>query len=384
MCLQRQVVQIADGGLSCRGSKRVRAALAAAVGGMLLCPAFGTQPARANTADNVVSGNTDLTSSGSYSAGSPGAGSDMTFSGSYSSTTFSDANGFNLNIGTLDDLDATQSLTIQNGTASTTGALTLNGGGNSVAPSTLDLLYVASGGTMNIVNGSGTITVSLAASGNLDIAGTATISSVLGMGSNQITKTGTGNLTLGAANSGTGGFVISQGTVTVNGGSNSGNNALGSANNLVTLGTGADAVTLAFTSAESGIAQNFVIGGTGADSITNSSSNTSGVVFSASNTVMLENNLTVAATNASGLIGFRGTLSQLGGNFGITIGSTNAGTIDLRGANTFTGGVAIDAGTMSFNLGSTGSAGAVTNGPAGTGTITLGAAGSTAAATLAD
>jgi len=173
---------------------------------------------QANTADNVNNGSTDLTASGSYSGGSPATTNDVDFSNiTYSPTTFTlNTPSFNLSIGTLDDLDATQTLTIDNTNGSGTSTITLNGGSNSVAPSTNDLLYVASGGTLSIGTATtGTLNLALGAAGNLDVAGTANIASVVS-GSNGLTKTGAGTLNLSGAESYTGTTTANAGTLSLN------------------------------------------------------------------------------------------------------------------------------------------------------------------------
>lgn len=184
----------------------------------------------ANTEDDVLNSKSDLTAAATYSLGLPTATSDVTFSANtYSPSTFLlGTNGFNLSIGTLNDLSTTATLTIENGTASSTSTITLNGGGNTVAPAganggnASDLLFVKSGDTLNIQNGTstsstttGTLNIALATSGNFDVAGTANIySSISGSGAS-ITKTGNGTLFLGGSNSFTGGFNLNAGTLSV-------------------------------------------------------------------------------------------------------------------------------------------------------------------------
>ena len=216
--------------------------------------------ALANTADNVVNGQSDLTNSGgtTYSAGTPTTTSDVTFlaATTYSPTAFTlNNNLFNLSIGTLDDLDGSQTLTIQNTTSGSTSTITLNGGSDSVSPSTSDLLYVASGGTLNIATGgAGTLNLALGASGNFDIVGNATIggASTGGVisGAYGFTKTGAGTLTLSGTNTYTGGTTLSSGgltvgnnsalgtgTLTLNGGLLSNSTGVTLANNLNSTGT---------------------------------------------------------------------------------------------------------------------------------------------------
>ena len=110
-------------------------------------------------------------------------------------------------------------LIIQNGTASSISTLTLNTLANATSGANAsDLLYVASGGTLTIQNGSsGTLNVALAASGNFDTVGNATISSVISWGSiahqNRIV---TGTLTLNGANTFSGAVAINAGTLATN------------------------------------------------------------------------------------------------------------------------------------------------------------------------
>jgi len=59
-----------------------------------------------------------------------------------------------------------------------------------------------------------------------------------------------------------------------------------------------------------------------------------------------------------------------GSGFGLTKAGT--GALILSGANTFSGGVTINAGTLTIGASSTPTSGAVTSGPLGTGTLTLG------------
>ncbi|MGA2443326.1 MAG: autotransporter-associated beta strand repeat-containing protein, partial [Tepidisphaeraceae bacterium] len=357
-------------------------------------PLFLGTPAWAqNTPVDVPNGTTELDGLSSS------ATNDLVFTSSttYSPTAFTLS--ANLTEGTLDDLDSTQSLSISNPTA-TLDTLTLDGGANSVAPDAGDLIYVAGGGTLSISGGTTTPTVTpllniaFGSAGNLDIAGTASIGAALS-GSGLITMTGGGTLTLSplvasstASNSGlTGGFVIANGAVNLGGATNAPNWGLGAAGGSVTLGNSASNATLNFTATASGVAQNFIIGGAGTDEITSSAGTaTAGnaAIFAAAQTITLENNL-IVSNNVSGsvpgtgnILGFRGVISQSGGTYGITVASTNLGTVDLRGANTFGGGVTIDAGSVSFNASG---ASNLSSGPFGTGTITLGGVG-TLAATL--
>ena len=161
-----------------------------------------SQAARANTEDDVINGQTDLTLSTTYSGGLPSTASDVTFTyATYAPPAFT--LGSDLSIGTLDDLSAT-ALTITRGSAGTS-TLTLNGGTNSVSGTApADLLYVRTGGSLTIGGGTGTLNLALGGSGNFDVAGTAIISAPI-TGTGSFTRTGFGSLTLsgGINNAGT-------------------------------------------------------------------------------------------------------------------------------------------------------------------------------------
>ncbi len=180
---------------------------------------FHSGMAKANTADNVTNGQSDLGASGTYGGGSPTTSSDVTFTNvTYSPTAFTlNTNAANLNIGTLDDLDATQTLTIQNTTSGSTTTITLNGGSNSTASpaNAADLLYVASGGTLSMgTAGAGTLGLALASSGNFDVAGTANVTSAISGSGFGFTKTGAGSLTLSGPNTYTGNTGVAMGNTT--------------------------------------------------------------------------------------------------------------------------------------------------------------------------
>jgi autotransporter-associated beta strand protein len=340
---------------------------------------FGAHAVQANTEQDVPNGTTDLTTLGATST------SDVTFTNIvYSPTLFTI--GSDVTFGTVNDEDITQALTIQNPNASTTSTLTLAGGANSVASANggdaADLLYVESGGSLALTGaatGLGTLNLVLSSAGNFDVAGSANIGAAI-TSSSAITKTGAGTLTLSAANTGlTGGLTIADGTLDAGAPTvAANNNALGANGGAVTLGSGSNNATLGFTSNASGISQNFTVAGTGTDTITSDTGSPTGgnaTIFTGG-TITLENNLIVSNTLTSApngnILGFRQPITQSGGNYGITVAGNNVGTVDFRGANTFGGGVHINAGTVTYNAGSSGPSGAPTSGPLGTGTVTLG------------
>lgn len=203
-----------------------------------------------NTPDNINNGQTDLTAAATYSTGTPTTSNDVVLtSQTYSPVAFTlNTNGFNLNIGTLDDLDATQTITIDNKNGSGTSTITLtNTSGNSVSGTSTDLIYVATGGILSIGTAStGTLDLALGATGTLDIAGTANIGAVI-TGTHGLTMNGAGNLVLtNNGNTFSGGTTISAGTITVD---NNVNGELGTGaltlNGGTLLTTSNTAVTLA-------------------------------------------------------------------------------------------------------------------------------------------
>ncbi len=202
-----------------RRQKATRRMPLAAAAAAAIASVFHSGMAKANTADNVTNGQSDLGASGTYGGGSPTTSSDVTFTNvTYSPTAFTlNTNAANPNIGTLDDLDATQTLTIQNTTSGSTTTITLNGGSNSTASpaNAADLLYVASGGTLSMgTAGAGTLGLALASSGNFDIAGTANVTSAISGSGFGFTKTGAGSLTLSGPNTYTGNTGVAMGNTT--------------------------------------------------------------------------------------------------------------------------------------------------------------------------
>lgn len=189
-------------------SKR-RILLAAAVA------TFGVHlPAQANTELDVANGPSDLTLPGSYAQGTaPSTTSDLTFTPGtiYNPATFSINSS--LGIGTLDDLDGTQALTIAN-TGGSDATLRLSGGTDSVlGASPSDLLYVVAGGSLAIQNGpTNALNLALGTTGNFDVVGSASIGSGIS-GNFGFAKTGSGTLNLSGIDTYTGTTTINAGTV---------------------------------------------------------------------------------------------------------------------------------------------------------------------------
>ena len=294
----------------------------------LLVLGLGASPlainlARANTALDVKNGQANLLVAGSYVQNTaPTATDDVRFlsATTYSPVTFTISGNNTLSIGTLNDFDATQSLTIQNGTAATVATLTLNGGANSLAPSANDLLYVASGGTLTVQNGTGTLNMTLGSAGNLNIAGIANLSSSITSAVGLVTKTGAGTLNLTGSNSGlSSGFTVAAGQVNINNA-----NSLGANANAVTLGTGAESATINTTAGFTAV-QNITVASGGTRGIKSSSASTSNL----NGSIALNGDLNVA-NSAGGSLRFGGTVS---GSRNIIVDSTNTGEVRFTAAN---------------------------------------------------
>ena len=125
-----------------------------------------------------------------------------------------DANGAALAFGSLDDLNAT-ALTITNSSA-TAATLSLSLGGTNATTGTnpADLLYVATGASLSLTNGTaGGLTLLLANTGNIDAAGTGVVNIGTGVtitNGKTISFTGTGTTTV------SGSIGTTTGAVTVN------------------------------------------------------------------------------------------------------------------------------------------------------------------------
>jgi autotransporter-associated beta strand protein len=264
----------------------------------------------ANSGVTVTTGTSDLQSLGATGS------SDLVFATSlaYSPTTFN-VGSASLPLGTIDDLDTTQTLTITDAA----GSITLNGGTNSQPgglPQTTDLLYVASGGTLSM-NGT-PLTFAAAASGStIDVNGVANIGTLNSTSGNTFTLNGTGqvNVTVNNLATNLANFVVASGTL-----SNNATSALG-------------AGTL-YLGATTGSANAAIIDSTNVNL-------TTPIVVQAGSTGTLR--------LAGGLAGgtspsFTGTIT-LNGN--VTFGSGNTGTIYnqyMRGQVAGAGNVTIDAG----------------------------------------
>lgn len=245
----------------------------------------------------------------------------------------------------------TAATTLNNTTSAANQTLTIGAGGITTGTGAVTIGSLTANQNVNIALG-GSQTWNVGAGGviaNNVISGT-------GFG---ITKTGTGNLALIGANTFTGGFNISAGTVTV-----STATSLGTSASAVTLGdtvTGAANVTLAAASGSNIGGTNFasaitVTAGSGTRTISNASTN----AFTINGDVALNNALILNATN-TGQIRFQ--TGVISGASGLVVNSSNTGSVRLNNNNTFTGGVNIQQGSVELFQSSTG---------LGSGTLTLG------------
>ena len=295
---------------------------------------------------------------------------DLQFSGVYTAGTTFTIGGGALNFGTLNDVNATQSLVISNAIAAP-GSITLNMAANSTAGSNAsDLLYVALGGNLTIQSGVGTVVLNLVTTGNIDNAGTLSLAAPLSIAAATTTTfTGAGTTTVS-------GNITSAGSVVIN---NAGGSVTLSGNNAYTGTTAINSGTLNVSNivvtggiSNLGAAVTAVtLGGISTTGLLNYMGNTATYLrgFSVNagggevDTATSGQTLTIGTGNivtSSGLFTLGGA-----GNTSITsvIGSgsgglskTGTGTLSLSGANTYSGATNINGGVVQIsaanNLGS--------------------------------
>lgn len=231
------------------------------------------------------------------------------------------------------------------------------------------------------------------------------VSGVLGASAanaGSVVKNGAGTLTLSARNTFTGGTTVNAGTLNLNAGDGANSGAI---LGTLTVKSGATAVTTAtnaiygvlsgrlFVTVESGGAFNFGGNSSGTQSfecaftiqgatVTGTKTDGSGI-----NIAGVDSKIIASGTNTwsagpsrfvinsagiqvdSGTTTWSGVIADLGGGLDGPLIKSGAGTLALTGANTFTGGATINAGTVNLGVAQNGS----TSGPLGaSGTITLG------------
>ncbi|MEZ0274147.1 MAG: beta strand repeat-containing protein, partial [Roseimicrobium sp.] len=215
--------------------------------------------------------------------------------------------------------DATGTYTISvSGTQEVSG-LTFEEGAFTLSGGTLGI-STATGGTANINVAAGLI---------------ATINSILAgnpSGTTVLTKTGAGTLVLGGANTfgGTGKrLAIQEGVLSFSSNGNLGNTA-----NALDLGTSTTTATLRYTGATASISRLIALGAPAASSV--------------GNVIEITNAGTVLTL--SGIIsGGPGNSTQASPGVNTVLTVRGAGTLDLSGANTFTGDIVIDGATYNVN-----------------------------------
>jgi fibronectin-binding autotransporter adhesin len=313
-----------------------------------------------NSANSFTGGTTgSLLVNGNWSLGHvPIVSEDAVFDSGSGGTGIRKLTAGNLTVGSFNVAVTTGTYSIRNDTSTATDStLTLGGSGstgNNVSGTSADLLFANTGSTFNIIGpngstGSGVLNVVLGQGGNFNAAGTITVSSVISDGGSGfgITKTGAGTLTLSGANLFTGGVTINAGTLI--------------AGNATALGPATNA-TLTFGSGSTGKLQLNGNNITIIDLNTNATVGTP-VIESGSGTAGTDT-LTVNTANSDTY----GGVLQNGSTRLLALTKSGAGTLTLSGTNTYSGGTIMSNGTLQLGISSTGS---VTNGPVGTGTLTL-------------
>lgn len=224
-------------------------------------------------------------------------------------------------------------------------------------------------------------------------ANTLTVSSIIGVAGNVtfgVTKAGSGTVTFGATNLYTGGTFIVQGTALA-----SVARGFGALNSQVIIGQGATAAfrsdaavnfdndviispnaltaTINFqqtTTAGTNIThriRNLTVGSATVGVQTLIFTQASSYRLNVSGTTTLNGNAILS--NAAQFVTLTGIVSDGAGSFGIS--KVGAGTVVFAAANTFNGGVVLSGGTLRVNTNSVLTAGAVSSGSLGTGTLLL-------------
>jgi autotransporter-associated beta strand protein len=326
------------------------------------------QAAPPDAESNVYGNSADLTLPSSYqSAVLPTIASDLVFSNPLNTalTTFTvGPNSTGLSVATLDDLTP-GTLTINNAGAAN-GTLNLNGGINSGAPNTGDILYVAPSANLTIGNGaSGSLGVNLAWTGNFDVNGLAVINSIIS-GAGGITETGSGTTLLTGANTFTGQVTLTSGTLAVTSVGNTGTaNALGDGTNAIVFNGG-----------------ELLYAGPGGTANMESTNDNFTITSGATAYIGVNAPYTTAATSATPYgEGSSSIVSQpILTLYGAATSSTGAltklggGTLILSGANLYSGKTTVEEGTLELEFASNSPATNILYNGSNTGTLVLGAA----------
>jgi autotransporter-associated beta strand protein len=383
---------------------------------------FGTVTMTGNAVFNVVnvgSGNTATLggvneSGGSYGLTKSGSGIlIINAAGNYSGKTT--ISGGTLSINSIGNVGGGNSAlgnpaTVANGTISigsgaTSGTLTFTGGAGATTDRVIDLAGTTGDATINanqtagILKFTSDITATGAGDKTLTLGGTSTSDNefagiILDNSSGNITqvlKAGAGKWILSGANTYRDNTTIDQGTLqiisigNVNGGATSVGNPNSVSNGRIRFGGDGNTGTLIYTGGGNSTDRTIQIGDTGT---TASSTDTGGATILNNGTGPLTFTATAFNAAESGVIASSARVLTLGGTYtggantiqGViinnTVGGSGTGAVALNkqdasiwtlaGANTFSGGVTISAGTLNIN-----NAGSGTSSAIGTGTLTI-------------
>lgn len=176
----------------------------------------GNVHAATNTPVSVKTTATNLSTAASYNqtpAANPNDTDDIEFSNSTYSSPASFTVGGSLQYGSLNDLNTSQTITV---TGTEINLLNLNG--NGVSGNSTDLLYVASGATLDLVSHSGAV-VNVGISGTIDAVGTLNISNNDGTSAGLSITTGKTATFIGSGTTTLSASIINGSTTTVQVGS---------------------------------------------------------------------------------------------------------------------------------------------------------------------
>ena len=355
-----------------------------------------------NSTPNFYGGTASVSASGStldngnfYSpSGVPGSSTDVLL----------DSKQVALSIGSISSTLAMESLSVTSNSAKTGYTITDNGTTNATltlggtqgftnpnSGTVDDLIYVtgaAAGGNNLTITGTGTsagttLGLALASNGNFDVAGTSTNPSILTIsapvsGAFSVNKTGSGNLFLNAANTFSGTFTTTAGAALGGTTSLGANGALGSVSAVtVNAGTTLTVSTTGLTNVINDAAA-VSLKGTGVLNLAGGTETIGSITGTTISSLVIGDSgtaaggLTVGNDNTS--TAFSGVISGTHAATDPVLTKIGTSTLILNGANTFTGGVAINSGILALGGAETVANGSTpASGPLGVGgTISFG------------
>ncbi|OYU98910.1 MAG: hypothetical protein CFE26_26730, partial [Verrucomicrobiales bacterium VVV1] len=326
--------------------------------------------ARAQTAvnwSNVSGGSTPFTTAGNWSGGVAPAADLTPNLGSFGTPAQPVSFSANRSVGGLVLTSGAGALVFTGNSSAVLplGASGITAGSTTGASQFASNLFLALGASATFTSsGSTNITYNspIATAGfGLTLGGTGTgVSSINGIisGSGSLTKTGTADWRVLGVNTYSGGTTVNQGTLLVNG-----TGALPSGGNVTINGTVAGAASLQINSSAAQNIGALTFGGTGANfsaantlqinagtttlggTVTFDATNSPlGAAISGAGTLALGGNRTFAVANSN--ITFDLTVNSNISGAGNSLTKTGAGALSLRGANTYTGGTTVSAGTL--------------------------------------